>query len=62
TNRACADTITAIGAEAAHAVRRFGVRVGSGHRASGAGGGPGRPGVVGAARRTRARVPAWVCR
>ncbi|MFE4355494.1 DUF6271 family protein [Kitasatospora sp. NPDC056800] len=27
TNRACADTITAIGAEAAHAVRRFGVRV-----------------------------------
>ncbi|MFG2915340.1 DUF6271 family protein [Kitasatospora sp. NPDC048298] len=27
TNRECADTITAIGAEAAHAVRRFGVRV-----------------------------------
>ncbi|MET8546468.1 DUF6271 family protein [Kitasatospora sp. NPDC004799] len=27
TNRACADTVTAIGAEAAHAVRRFGVRV-----------------------------------
>ncbi|GAB7187327.1 DUF6271 family protein [Kitasatospora sp. Ki12] len=27
TNRECADTVTAVGAEAAHAVRRFGVRV-----------------------------------
>ncbi|MFD4655594.1 DUF6271 family protein [Kitasatospora sp. NPDC058444] len=27
TNRACADTVTAVGAEAAHAARRFGVRV-----------------------------------